>query len=179
MTQLIDKIEQSGKNPRDARNREVVHPVADLQYGDLMTPINSSPFVRGLMSNLSAYRIGLSPLRRGIEVGVAHGYWLVCPFAKFNPLRYTSVGTLGSLLSTFGLIILSTILIVLYAASHPPAPLTATATPNPPDAFRSQKGWNEYAGGFFIGGVLGAIAAYLILVNFDVFKNFLTLIGLK
>jgi len=179
MTQIVDKIEQSGKRPSDPRNREVVHPVADLQYGDLMTPINSSPFVKGLMSNLSAYRSGLSPLRRGIEVGVTHGYWLVCPFAKFNPLRYTSVGTFGSLLSTFGLIIISTVLIVLYAASHPPAPLAATATPNPPDAFSSQKGWNEYAGGFFIGGVLGAIAAYLILANFDVLKNFLTLIGAK
>jgi len=179
MTQIVDKIEQSGKRPSDPRNREVVHPVADLQYGDLMTPINSSPFVKGLMSNLSAYRSGLSPLRRGIEVGVTHGYWLVCPFAKFNPLRYTSVGTFGSLLSTFGLIIISTVLIVLYAASHPPVPLAATATPNPPDAFSSQKGWNEYAGGFFIGGVLGAIAAYLILANFDVLKNFLTLIGAK
>jgi len=179
MTQIVDKIEQSGKRPSDPRNREVVHPVADLQYGDLMTPINSSPFVKGLMSNLSAYRSGLSPLRRGIEVGVTHGYWLVCPFAKFNPLRYTSVGTFGSLLSTFGLIIISTVLIVLYAASHPPVPLAATATPNPPEAFSSQKGWNEYAGGFFIGGVLGAIAAYLILANFDVLKNFLTLIGAK
>ena len=179
MTQLIDKIEQSGRSPNDPRNREVVHPVADPQYGDLLTPINSSPFVKGLMSNLSIYRGGLSPLRRGIEVGVTHGYWLVCPFAKFNPLRYTSVGTFGSLLSTFGLIAISTILIVLYAASHPPAPITATATPSPPDAFSSQKGWNEYAGGFFIGGVLGAIAAYLILANFDVFKNFLTLIGVN
>lgn len=179
MAQIVDKIEQSGKRPSDPRNREVVHPVADSQYGDLMTPINSSPFVKGLMSNLSAYRSGLSPLRRGIEVGVTHGYWLVCPFAKFNPLRYTSVGTFGSLLSTFGLIIISTVLIVLYAASHPPVPLAATATPKPPEAFSSQKGWNEYAGGFFIGGVLGAIAAYLILANFDVLKNFLTLIGAK
>jgi hypothetical protein len=50
MTQIVDKIEQSGKRPSDPRNREVVHPVADLQYGDLMTPINSSPFVKGLMS---------------------------------------------------------------------------------------------------------------------------------
>lgn len=177
MAQLIDRIEQSGDHPNDPRNREVVHPVADLLYGDLLTPINSSRFVKAIMSNLSAYRSDVSPLRRGIEVGVTHGYWLVCPFAKFNPLRYTSVGTLGSLLSTVGLIVISTVLIVLYAASHPPAPLAAVATPNPPDAFSSQKGWNDYAGGFFIGGVLGAIAAYLILANFDVLKNFLTLIG--
>jgi photosystem I subunit XI len=177
MAQLVDRIEQSGNSPSDPRNREVVHPVADVQYGDLLTPINSSPFVKAIMSNLSAYRSGLSPLRRGIEVGVTHGYWLVCPFAKFNPLRYTSVGTFGSLLSTIGLVLISTVLIVLYAASNPPVPIAATATPKPPDAFSSQKGWNEYASGFFIGGVLGAIAAFLILANFDVFKNFLSLIG--
>jgi len=177
MTQLVDRIERSNNNPNDPRNREVVHPVADVQYGDLLTPINSSPLVKGIMRNLSAYRADVSPLRRGLEVGVAHGYWLVCPFAKFNPLRYTSVGTLGSLFATFGLIVISTVLIVLYAASYPPAPLAATATPNPPAEFSTQKGWNDYAGGFFIGGVLGAIAAYLILVNFDVLKNFLSLIG--
>lgn len=177
MTQLVDRIEQSGNRPNDPRNREVVHPVADPQYGDLLTPINSSPLVRSIMSNLSAYRSGLSPLRRGLEVGVLHGYWLVGPFTEFNPLRYTPVGTFGSLLSAFGLVVISTILIVLYAASNPPAPLAATATPNPPDAFRSKKGWNEYATGFFLGGTLGAIAAYLIVANFDVLNNFLSLIG--
>jgi photosystem I subunit XI len=179
MTQLVDRIERSNNNPNDPRNREVVYPVADVQYGDLLTPINSSPIVKGIMKNLSFYRSGLSPLRRGIEVGVAHGYWLVGPFFKFNPLRYTPVGSLGALFSAFGLIIISSVLILLYAASHPPAPLTAAATPNPPEEFRTQAAWNDYAGGFFVGGVLGAIVAYLILSNVDVFNNFLTLIGLR
>jgi photosystem I subunit XI len=177
MAQLVDRIERSNSNPSDPRNREVVHPVADLQYGDLLTPINSSPLVKGIMKNLSFYRSGLSPLRRGLEIGVTHGYWLIGPFAKFNPLRSTDVGTLASLLADFGLIVISTVLIVLYAASHPPAPLTATATPAPPAEFRTQAAWNEYAGGFFVGGVLGAIGAYLILANVDVLKNFLGLVG--
>jgi photosystem I subunit XI len=177
MTQLVDKLERSANNPNDPRNKEVVHPAADLQYGDLLTPINSSGLVKGIMKNLSFYRSGLSPVRRGIEVGIAHGYILVGPFAKFNPLRYTPVGTLGSLLAAFGLVLISTVLIVLYAASHPPAPLTATATPAPPAEFRQQKAWNDYAGGFFIGGALGATVAYLILANVDVFQNFLHLTG--
>ncbi len=41
--------------------------VADVQYGDLLTPINSSPLVKGIMKNLSAYRADVSPLRRGLE----------------------------------------------------------------------------------------------------------------
>jgi photosystem I subunit XI len=177
MTQIVDKLERSANNPNDPRNREVVHPATDLQYGDLLTPINSSSVVKGLMRNLSFYRSGLSPLRRGVEVGLAHGYILVGPFAKFNPLRYTPAGTMGSLLAAFGLVVISTILIVLYAASHPPAPLTATATPVPPAEFKQHKAWDEYAGGFFIGGAIGATVAYLILANFDVFKNFLNLTG--
>ena len=179
MTNFVDKIEQSNSRPSDPRNREVIHPVKNSQYGDLETPINSSGFVRNLVSNLSAYRPGLSPLRRGLEAGVAHGYILVGPFAKFNPLRYTEVGTLVALLSTLGLVLISTLLIVLYAASNPPKPLSATAAPAPPDAFQSRKGWNEYAKGFLFGGVGGAIAAYFILANFDVYGNFLTLIGAK
>jgi photosystem I subunit XI len=177
MTQVVERIEQSNNNPNDPRNKEVVFPAIDSQNGDLLTPVNSSPFVKTLMKNLSAYRSGVSPRRRGIEAGAIHGYILVGPFAEFNPLRDTSVGTLVSLLSAIGLIAISWALIVLYAASHPPGPLAATATPTPPHEFNSQSGWNTYAGGFFVGGVVGAIAAYLILANFDVFHNFLTLVG--
>lgn len=177
MTQIVQRIERSNSNPNDPRNKEVVFPAIDSQNGDLLTPVNSSPFVKTLMKNLSAYRDGVSLLRRGIEAGAIHGYILVGPFAEFNPLRYTSAGTLVSLLSTIGLIAISWASIVLYAASHPPGPLAATATPAPPAEFNSQAGWNTYANGFFIGGVLGATVAYLILANFDVFHNFLTLVG--
>ncbi|MBW4659318.1 MAG: photosystem I reaction center subunit XI [Drouetiella hepatica Uher 2000/2452] len=179
MTKLVDKIERSNSSPTDLRNQEVIYPVRDSQYGDLETPINSSVFVRRFVGNLSAYRPGLSPLRRGLEVGLAHGYLLVGPFAKFNPLRYTESGTLVALLSTLGLVLISSVLIVLYAASNPPKPLSATAAPTPPDAFQSKKGWNDYAKGFLLGGAVGAIAAYFILANFDVYGNFLTLIGAK
>ncbi|HEY9630047.1 MAG TPA: photosystem I reaction center subunit XI [Coleofasciculaceae cyanobacterium] len=178
MTQLIEKIERSNNRSSDPRNQEVIYPVADPQYADLATPINSSPLVRAFVSNLSAYRHGLSPLRRGLEAGLAHGYILVGPFAKFNPLRYTESGTLVALLSALALVLISSFAIVLYAASNPPAPLSAVAAPAP-DAFKSQKGWNEYAKGFTLGGAIGAIAAYFILANFDVYGNFLTLIGAK
>jgi photosystem I subunit 11 len=179
MTTFVDKIEQSNERPNDPRNKEVIHPVKDLQYGNLETPINSSSLVRSFVGNLSAYRPGLSPLRRGLEVGLTHGYLLVGPFAKFNTLRYTEVGTLTALLSTLGLVSILSLLIVLYAASNPPQPLSATAAPAPPDAFKSQKGWNEYAKGFLLGGAGGAVVAYFILANFDVYGNFLTIIGAK
>ena len=34
------------------------------------------------LSNLPAYRTGVSPLTRGVEVGLAHGFFLTGPFIK-------------------------------------------------------------------------------------------------
>jgi photosystem I subunit 11 len=174
MAQLIERLERSNENPRDVRNQEVVYPAKDdPQIGNLETPINFSGFTRAFINNLPAYRRGLSAQRRGLEVGLAHGYWLVGPFAYCNPLRNTDVGNLVGLLSTFGLIVISTLAISLYAASNPPKPLATITTPNPPAALTEQEGWNEYASGFLIGGVGGAIAAYFLIENLDVFRSFL------
>lgn len=172
---ISDKVSRSGDRPGDPRNREVVHAAPDPQVGNLETPINFSGFTRAFINNLPAYRRGLSPQRRGLEVGLAHGYWLIGPFFKFNPLRYTEVGSLAALFATIGTILISTLAISLYAASDPPRPVSTITTPNPPAAFDSQDGWNEYASGFFIGGVGGAAVAYFIVANIDVFGNFISI----
>lgn len=179
MTTFVEKIERSNDRPSDPRNQEVVHPAGDPQVGNLATPINSSPLAKAIVSNFSAYRQGLSPVRRGLEAGLAHGYILVGPFAKFNPLRETSVGTTVALLSAVGLVAISTALILLYAASQPRPPLSTITTPNPPEEFKHPSGWNHYAQGFFFGGVGGAVIAYAILANVDVLNNFLHLVGAK
>lgn len=163
---------EANNDPRDPRNREVVFPAFDIQNGNLATPINSSPLVKAYINNLPAYRAGLTPLRRGLEVGMAHGYWILGPFAKLGPLRDTDIANLAGLLATTGLIVISTVAISLYANTNPPQPTTTITTPNPPDAFKSKQGWNGYAGGFLIGGVGGAAFAYFILNNISLFKNF-------
>jgi photosystem I subunit XI len=177
MTNFVEKIDRSKDNPNDPRNNEVVFPDFDPQSSNLLTPINSSKLAKAIVNSFSAYRQGLSPLRRGIEVGVAHGYWQLGPFFKFNPLRFTESGALTALASDIGLVVISAAAIVLYAATNPPPPLATSTVPNPPDAFASTKGWDTYAGGFLIGGVGGAIIAYLIVTNTDVFQNSLRLIG--
>lgn len=179
MTTFVEKIERSNDRPGDPRNREVVFPANDPQNGNLATPINASGLVKAYINNLPAYRAGLSPIRRGLEVGLAHGYWLVGPFAKFNPLRFTDVGTLVALLSTIGLIVISTLAISLYASVNPPRPLATVTTPKPPEALSHSEGWNEYATGFFLSGVGGAVFAYAILANVDVLGNFLNLAGFR
>ncbi len=63
--------------------RQVVLPVnGDPFIGMLETPVTSAPVVAGFLSNLPAYRTGVSPLLRGVEVGLAHGLLvrpLPCP----------------------------------------------------------------------------------------------------
>jgi len=48
----------------------------------LETPVTSSPLVVSYLSNLPAYRTGVSPLLRGVEIGLAHGFFLPGPFIK-------------------------------------------------------------------------------------------------
>ncbi|NER29259.1 MAG: photosystem I reaction center protein subunit XI, partial [Symploca sp. SIO1C4] len=60
---------------------DVVQPAGDPQIGNLATPVNSSGFTTAFINNLPAYRPGLSPFRRGLEVGMAHGYFLYGPLA--------------------------------------------------------------------------------------------------
>jgi photosystem I subunit 11 len=81
------------------------------------------------------------------------------------------------LLSAIGLIVISTIMISLYAATNPPAPIPSVAASNPPEALKHSEGWDDYATGFFIGGVGGAFLAFFLLQNLDIFKSFLSMVG--
>lgn len=163
---MAQAVSASKDRPSDPRNREVVFPAGrDPQRGNLETPINNSPLTKWYLNNLPAYRPGITPLRRGLEVGMAHGYWLIGPFAKLGPLRDTDIANLAGLLSTLSFVTILTGLLGLYANSNPPQPHTIVTTPNPPDAFRSNEGWNTYASGFLIGGIGGAVFAYFLISN--------------
>jgi photosystem I subunit 11 len=167
----VQAISESKDRPGDPRNREVVYVAGDPQNGNLATPINNSDVVKAFINNLPAYRRGLSPQRRGLEIGMAHGYWLIGPFAKLGPLRDTDVANLAGLLATVGLIIISTIALSLYASSNPPQPEVTITTPNPPEALATPEGWNEFTSGFLIGGIGGAGFAYLLISNLEALKN--------
>ena len=80
----------------------------DPFVGHLATPITSSAVTRALLMNLPAYRFGLTPLLRGLEIGLAHGYFLIGPFTKLGPLRNSDIALLSGFLSTVGLILILT-----------------------------------------------------------------------
>ncbi|MDF5727287.1 MAG: photosystem I reaction center subunit XI [Rhizonema sp. PD38] len=163
---MVQAIDASKNRPSDPRNQEVVFPEwRDSQRGNLETPINASPLAKWFIGNLPAYRPGLTTYRRGLEVGMAHGYWLFGPFATFGPLRDTDRADLAGLLATFGFVVILTATLSLYASSNPLPPVATVTVPNPPDSFKSGEGWNNFASAFLIGGLGGAVVAYLITSN--------------
>jgi photosystem I subunit XI len=152
------------------RTQVVTSPSAEVS--NLSTPVNGSGIVKAFISNLPAYRNGLSAQRRGLEIGMAHGYLLIGPFTVLSSLRTSTQSHLAGLLSTVGLVVILTICLSLYASSNPPAPLASVSVPKPPNDLNDQKGWNEFTSGFLIGGVGGAAFGYLLLANVPVLTSF-------
>nr|WDA99108.1 photosystem I subunit XI [Gronococcus sybilensis] len=130
----------------------------DPFVGNLATPINTSSFTKVFLSNLPAYRRNLSPLLRGLEIGMAHGYFLIGPFYKLGPLRNSEVSLLAGLLSAIGLIIFMTIGMLLYSS-------VAFDRADPQDQLLTAEGWRQLASGFLVGAIGGAGFAYLLLAN--------------
>jgi len=168
----MNAVDASKNHPGDTRNREVVFPVGnDPQIGNLETPVNSSPLVKWFISNLPAYRPGLLPFRRGLEVGMAHGYWFFGPFAKLGPLRNTPSADLAGLLGGVGLVVLLTAALSLYVHSNPPKALSSVTAGNPPDTFTTNEGWNNFSSAFLIGGIGGALVAYFLTINLELIRG--------
>lgn len=133
----------------------------DPFVGNLSTPINTSSFTKGLLSNLPAYRRGLSPLLRGLEIGMAHGYFLIGPFYKLGPLRTTDVALLSGFLSTVGLILILTTCLSIYGS-------VSFDKEDTKDALQTSEGWGQFTAGFLVGAVGGSGFAYLLLANLPI-----------
>ena len=130
----------------------------DPFVGHLSTPVTTSLSTRTFLSNLPAYRKGISPLLKGLEIGMAHGYFLVGPFDKLGPLRNSDISLLAGFLSTVGLVLILTTALLIYGnVSFDPA--------NKSEELQSSTGWNQFTGGFLIGAFGGAGFAYLLLLN--------------
>ena len=133
----------------------------DPFVGHLATPITSSAVTRALLKNLPAYRFGLTPLLRGLEIGLAHGYFLIGPFAKLGPLRNSDIALLAGFLSTIGLILILTLGLTIYgAAVFKPEKESLEAGEND---LQTRKAWDQFKGGFFVGACGSAGFALICL----------------
>ena len=150
----------------DSRDIEMIKPYDGNPFvGHLSTPISDSAFTRAFIGNLPAYRKGLSPFLRGLEIGIAHGYFLVGPWVVFGPLRdYAEARYLGGLVSALALVLLGTAGLAAWGIV---SLKSATESAPDTDGLKTSEGWSEFAGGFFVGGMGGAFFAYFLLENFN------------
>ena len=135
----------------------------DPFVGHLATPITSSSLTRALLKNLPAYRFGLTPLLRGLEIGLAHGYFLIGPFAKLGPLRNSDIGLLAGFLSTVGLILILTLGLTIYGAA------SFGQDKSSGNELHTKKSWDQFKGGFFVGACGSAGFAFICLSSIPTF----------
>ena len=141
---------------------DVIQSGGDPQVGNLATPVNASGFTKTFINNLPAYRKGLSAHRRGLEIGMAHGYFLYGPFAILGPLRDSEYASTAGLLAAIGLVSILTVALSIYGTATVSKPTATVTTPEPPEDLGTKEGWSEFASGFLLGGCGGAFFAYFL-----------------
>jgi photosystem I subunit 11 len=132
----------------------------DPQLGNLSTPVSDSAIVKAFIGNLPAYRAGLSPSRRGLEIGMAHGYFIYGPFALLGPLRNTELASLAGLLATVAAVVLLTLGLSLYGQTA--TKVISSSALEAPEELGAPAGWSEFSSSFLIGGAGGAAFAYFL-----------------
>ena len=144
-------------------SNQVVKPYNDDPFtGHLSTPISDSAFTRAFIGNLPAYRKGLSPILRGLEVGMAHGYFLMGPWTLLGPLRDSEYQYVGSLINVLALILVATSALSSYGL------VSFQGEQGTSDSLQTADGWSQFSAGFFIGGMGGAFVAFFLLENLGV-----------
>ena len=138
----------------------------DPFVGHLATPITSSAVTRAILQNLPAYRFGLTPLLRGLEIGLAHGYFLIGPFVKLGPLRNSEIANFSGFLSTIGLILILTLGLTIYGS----AAFGQEHSKNLGNNLQNKKAWDQFKGGFFVGACGSAGFAFVCLLNVPFFN---------
>jgi len=156
----------------------------DPFIGMFETPVTSSTPVTTLLSNLPAYRTGVSPLLRGVEIGLTHGFFLTGPFIKLGPLRATEAAEIAGSLSGAGLVLILTACLSIYGAVSFQQPsvvgvktLTGVCSPTradprlfsplagrsiAQDPLQTSEGWAQFSSGWLVGGLSGVAWAYIL-----------------
>ena len=134
---------------------------SDPFVGHLATPITSSAVTRAILKNLPAYRFGLTPLLRGLEIGLAHGYFLIGPFVKLGPLRNSDIALIAGFLSTIGLILILTLGLTIYGIATFGQGKTISSVSSP--ELQTKKAWDQFKGGIFVGACGSVGFAFICL----------------
>merc|ERR550537_1890466 len=159
------------------KNVQVIQPLnGDPFIGMLETPVTSAPIVVNYLSNLPANRVGISPLQRGVEIGLAHGFFIPGPFIKLGPLRNVEgTAEVAGCLAAAGLvIILASCLSIYGAASFQRKEIVGIKTLSgreiARDELQTSEGWDKFASGWVFGGLSGVAYCYLCTQSFPYYN---------
>jgi len=135
-------------------------PEAELFAGDqIRSPISDSRFAKNFIGNTAFYREGLENWQRGLEIGMAHGYFLVGPFTALGPLRNTPEAATVGLLSACAVIGIVSVGGLLFGATVKPRAFDK-------DGGSAGSGFTEIINWHAVGGLGGAGFCHLLLTLF-------------
>jgi photosystem I subunit XI len=157
---------------------DVIQPFkGDSSLGNLSTPINDSTLAKAFINNLPAYRQGLTPFMRGLEIGMAHGYFLVGPEVVIGPLRESTHGAnISGLITAIYIAISACLGISIFAITTfqgNPRGAYNSYCQDPLRPLKTREEWNQLNGGIFLGAMGGAVFAYWLLENFEILDDIL------
>ena len=135
----------------------------DPSVGHLSTPITTSSATEAILSNLPAYRKGLTPSLRGLEIGMAHGYFLLGPFYKLGPLRNSDIALLAGSMSAVGLVTILVLALVIYGNVSFDMDSGSKYESLEANNFQTKLGWKDFTGGFIVGGYGGVLFSALLI----------------
>ncbi|WP_034935268.1 chlorophyll a/b binding light-harvesting protein [Gloeocapsa sp. PCC 73106] len=135
----------------------------DPQVGNVATLINAESLSVTWVKNLPIYRQGLPAIARGLEIGMAHGYWLLGPFLKLGPLRNSDQALLAGFASASSLVIIASLGLFLYGTVTFGKRVKPTGVL--PENLTTYSGWSFFTSGFLIGGLGGVVFACFILLE--------------
>jgi len=123
------------------------------------TPVTNGLFITQFVNNWAYYREGLKPWQRGLEIGMAHGYFLIGPFTSAGPLRNTPEAATVGLLCGCAVVGLVSVGGLIFGTVIKP-----TRFDKPGDA--QAAGWQEMINWHAFGGLGGAGFAHALITVF-------------
>jgi hypothetical protein len=128
--------------------------------GDLVqTPVTDGRWSKQYLAAMAFYREGLKPWQGGIDIGMAHCYFLICPFVSLGPLRNTPEGATVGLLCGVAVIGIVSVGGLIFGTTMKPTRFDQEGD-KPAAGFIEMINWHA------IGGLGGAGFAHALLTLF-------------
>ena len=125
----------------------------------IKTLVTDGRYGKQFFANWAFYREGLEPWQRGIEIGMAHGYFLIGPFVSFGPLRNTPEAATVGLLAGCAVVGIVTSGALIFSQTIRPKLFDKPGAPR-------ASGFTELVNWHAIGGIGGAGFAHALLTVF-------------